>query len=248
MKKLNTHFIIILFVTFFGYNLSYSQKYGFVNAENKIVIQPIYYDAKPFSEDLAAVRHQNKKGWIRWGFINKKGEMVIKPQFYSGGLFKEGFAAIEAYNFGFWGLIDTTGNWIINPANINKMLSPQDGMVLFQKKEKYGFYNTKGEKIVKNIYDYARPFTNGLAAVQKEGKYGFINKKGETVLPFEYDDVKNDRWETIAKKGFSCYIVKENGVLVKITNDEYASQTKVIEQHIKEDENPFSYNFRLTKY
>ena len=248
MKKFNTHFIIILFVTFFGYNLSYSQKYGFVNAENKIVIQPIYFDAKPFSEDLAAVQYVDNKGRGRWGYINKNGEFVIKPMFYSGSFFKEGFAAVEAYGFGLWGVIDTLGNWVIKPSILDKMLSPQDGMVLFQKKEKYGFYNTKGEKIVKNIYDYAKPFTNGIAAVQKEGKYGFINKKGETILPFEYEEVQNDRWETIAKKAFSCYIVKENGELEKISSAVYAEKLKVIIQRNMDDANPTEYDFILTKY
>jgi hypothetical protein len=248
MKNLNSIFVVLLFLNVLNVTFSYCQNYGFVNSENKIVIQPIYYDAKPFSEDLAAVRYRDNKDRVRWGYINKNGEFVIKPMFYSGSFFKEGFAAVEAYGFGFWGVIDTLGNWVIKPSTLDKMLSPQDGMVLFQKKDKYGFYNTNGKKVVSNIYDHAKQFTNGIAAVQKNGKYGFINKKGEIVLPFEYDDVKNDRWETIAKKGFSCYIVKENGVLEKITNDEYASKTKVIEQHIKEDENPFSFNFRLTKY
>jgi hypothetical protein len=248
MKNLNSIFVVLLFLNVLNVTFSYCQNYGFVNSENKIVIQPIYYDAKPFSEDLAAVRYRDNKDRVRWGYINKNGEFVIKPMFYSGSFFKEGFAAVEAYGFGFWGVIDTLGNWVIKPSTLDKMLSPQDGMVLFQKKEKYGFYNTDGKKVVSNIYDYAKQFTNGIAAVQKNGKYGFINKKGEVVLPFEYDDVKNDRWETIAKKGFSCYIVKENGVLEKISSAVYTEKLKVIIQRNMDDANPTEYDFILTKY
>jgi hypothetical protein len=248
MKKNISLIVLTVFLSLYNVTKLYSQRYGFVNAENKIVIQPIYYDAKPFSEDLAAVQYLDNKGRGRWGYINKNGEFVIKPMFYSGSFFKEGFAAVEAYGFGFWGVIDTLGNWVIKPSTLDKMLSPQDGMVLFQKKEKYGFYNTDGKKVVSNIYDYAKQFTNGIAAVQKNGKYGFINKKGEVVLPFEYDDVKNDRWETIAKKGFSCYIVKENGVLEKISSAVYTEKLKVIIQRNMDDAIPTEYDFILTKY
>ena len=53
-----------------------SGKYGFIDSSGKYVIQPLFEDARPFSEGLAAVR-LNK----RWGYIDKSGEMKIPNTF-----------------------------------------------------------------------------------------------------------------------------------------------------------------------
>lgn len=51
-------------------------KWGFVNANGQIVIEPQYSDAKSFSNGLAPV---NTDGM--WGYINANGEFRIEPQF-----------------------------------------------------------------------------------------------------------------------------------------------------------------------
>ncbi|MGN0593666.1 MAG: WG repeat-containing protein [Hominimerdicola sp.] len=51
-------------------------KWGFVNSEGKVVIQPEYENAKSFSNGLAAVQKNGS-----WGFINESGEMMIDPIF-----------------------------------------------------------------------------------------------------------------------------------------------------------------------
>lgn len=53
--------------------------------------------------------------------------------------------------------------------------------------KKYGFMSAGGQEITPYIYDYAYPFSEGLACVRRDGRYGFINDKGNTVIPFEYD-------------------------------------------------------------
>ena len=53
-----------------------NNKWGFVNEEGKIVIEPQYDNAKSFSYGLAAVYSKGK-----WGFIDKNNEVVIDYQF-----------------------------------------------------------------------------------------------------------------------------------------------------------------------
>jgi len=53
---------------------------------------------------------------------------------------------------------------------------------------KYGFIRDDGAEITPYIYDYAYPFTGGLACVRIDRKYGYINSNGQTVLPFIYDN------------------------------------------------------------
>lgn len=57
-------------------------KWGFINSNNKVVIEPQYDDAKSFSNGLAAVKMNGK-----WGFINKEGRNVIDYQFVDADYF-----------------------------------------------------------------------------------------------------------------------------------------------------------------
>ena len=55
-------------------------KWGFVNAEGKMVLEPTYEQAKSFSYGLAAVCVDGK-----WGFIDPSGTLVIECQFSDTG-------------------------------------------------------------------------------------------------------------------------------------------------------------------
>lgn len=53
-----------------------SGKWGFVDSDGKLVIEPQYEDARSFSNKMAAVKKDGK-----WGFIDSDNRMVIEPQF-----------------------------------------------------------------------------------------------------------------------------------------------------------------------
>ncbi|APA52029.1 hypothetical protein BLD35_02145 [Campylobacter coli] len=53
-----------------------NRKYGFMDKNGKIVIEPKFDGVGNFSEGLAAVGLNGK-----WGFIDKNGEFAIKPKF-----------------------------------------------------------------------------------------------------------------------------------------------------------------------
>lgn len=57
-------------------------RWGFVNTDGKIVIDPKYDEAMSFSNGLAAIRLGDK-----WGFINEDEELVIDCKFSQGGYF-----------------------------------------------------------------------------------------------------------------------------------------------------------------
>ncbi len=52
-------------------------KWGFVDLEGKVLIEPQYEDARSFSQGLAAVKIGGK-----WGFIGTDGKLKIDAQFY----------------------------------------------------------------------------------------------------------------------------------------------------------------------
>jgi len=84
-------------------------KDGFIDASGKIVIEPTFDKAYPFTDGLAAVRKQG-----RWGFIDPTGRMVIEPRFIMVGLFSDGLARFRGKRYTEpWGYIDKSGTVII---------------------------------------------------------------------------------------------------------------------------------------
>ena len=81
-----------------------SGKVGFFDPRGKVVIQPGYAHAMPFSEGRAAVcdgcaeieegEHRSVKGG-KWGFIDRRGELVIPLQFSEAGSFENGRARVR---------------------------------------------------------------------------------------------------------------------------------------------------------
>lgn len=52
---------------------------------------------------------------------------------------------------------------------------------------KFGYFDTKGIWVSKQIFDRVSPFHEGLAAVKVSDKWGYINKKGDIVIPAKFD-------------------------------------------------------------
>ncbi|WP_149526130.1 WG repeat-containing protein [Sphingobacterium hotanense] len=67
-----------------------NEKYGFENAQGKIVIQAEYDRAEDFSDDLALVMKNNK-----FGFIDKKGIVKIPLKYDNAESFYEGLAKVN---------------------------------------------------------------------------------------------------------------------------------------------------------
>lgn len=93
------------------FDIEVDGKAGFIDKFGKIMIQPVYDRAYPFSEGLAAVEVDGK-----WGYIDSFGEFAIAPQFAEAAPFSEGRARVRigSHNVPF-GYIDVEGNVVIKP-------------------------------------------------------------------------------------------------------------------------------------
>ncbi|MEZ4829984.1 MAG: WG repeat-containing protein [Bacteroidia bacterium] len=65
-------------------------KWGFVNRKGEFVLNPVYEDAKGFSEGIAAI----KMGGL-WGYMDSSGSMITGFEFRWVGYFKEGIAKVK---------------------------------------------------------------------------------------------------------------------------------------------------------
>ena len=189
-------------------------KFGFIDTNGNIVIEPQFEDISEFSEGLAAVKLNNN-----WGYINKSGKIVINCRFENAMDFKEGLAPVKA--FGRWGFIDKTGKTVIKVQYYgakcfseglaavsqekrgygyidkhNKLVIGyqyghgdffKEGLAIVGLNAKKGIVDKKGRTVSKSVYDRIEPFSEGLAVVQKGTKFGYIDKEGNTVIPLKYE-------------------------------------------------------------
>jgi len=89
------------------YPMVKDKKYGFINMNDDWVIPPVYEKAYRFTDGLAAVKVNDK-----WGFIDQTGKNVISPSYIEEpSLFSNGYAQIQLEDY--WGIINKHGELVI---------------------------------------------------------------------------------------------------------------------------------------
>lgn len=197
-------------------------KWGYMDANGKVIVKPKYDETWEFSEGRAVVV-RNKKA----GVIDATGKEIVKPAYqsidllisnkYSEGLLemykqdgtivyidKSGKEKIkldkkyvEAYDFheGYAGIIEKNGSTSVIDKN---------GKIVFHMSAKYQFS--------------ADGYQEGMLGVQDE-KYGcgFMDKKGNLVVKPVYDMTQNysEGLAVVYQNGKYGYINKKGKVVVK---------------------------------
>lgn len=159
-------------------------KYGYIDRNGKIAIEPIYDMAGNFKEGLGVVTLNNK-----YGAIDTTGRVVVPIEFEYIMLFSEGLAPFSINGGALWGYIDKTGKVVIEPkyeyANVFS-----DGLGLVRKNGANVYVDRKGKEVIAldpEIAPQASGFHDGYAVVSTNDlKFGLINKKGKLVLPIQY--------------------------------------------------------------
>lgn len=119
-----------------------------------------------------------------------------------------------------WGYSDDKGNIII-PVGKYKFLNPIDnqGMILAQLGNKYGYIDINENIIVPFEYDDIGLFSEGLAFVKRNNKFGFVNRKGYLVIPIQFEDESNFNNSGLAlvqKRGRFGFIDKQGKEIIPI--------------------------------
>ena len=128
------------------------------------MVEPIYYQADPFSEGLAGVIEGNPAKGFCYKYIDANGSVVIETKYNLGRRFSGGLACVaigEVHEKGklytTWGYIDKTGRTVIEPQ-----------------------------------FDSAQDFCEGIASVRVSGgygKYNYIDRSGKFILPPDSGDL-----------------------------------------------------------
>jgi len=162
----------------------------------------------------------------KWGYRDVRGGIAIPPRFELAKPFsREGLAAVVDDQG--WTYIDATGKLVIRPYVFDN--GPdyfRENLARFTEAGKFGFFDRRGRVAIPPRFDFAAPFSDGLAAVcegckevpQGEhraiqgGAWGFIDRSGALVIPARFEEVRsflkgrarvkrNGRWQSIGKDG-----------------------------------------------
>lgn len=145
-------------------------KFGFADADKKMVVDAKYDAVGPFSDGLAVVAtgafNSDYNFYGKHGYIDKSGKEIV-PLKYDGACprFTEGRSWV-ALN-GKWGFIDNTGKEII-PLKYDGVGEFSEGMAQVVLGGKYGYIDKNGVEVIPPKYVKATPFSEGLANVSSE--------------------------------------------------------------------------------
>ena len=209
-------------------------KYGFVDKEGQVAINPQFLACRSFSEGFAAFKNKDEK----WGYIDKEGKIVINPQFDGVSSFRHGSAVVS--NGESSGTIGTDGKFVINPQ-FDELSYFNEGLAIIKQNGKYGYVDTEGKIVINPQFDNASAFVNGLASVNSSGKWGYIDKEGKIVInpqfdfcgPFNDDFafiVSGDKVGTIDKEGKYAINPQFDAIYAGILSKDYIrSQDLLVE-------------------
>ena len=177
------------------YALPYKRGYINVNT-GRIVVDADsndYQKAWVFSEGVAAVVRDDKIG-----FINADNEVVIPFQFdYSdecrmwdfGFVFHDGYCIMTDID-GDLGLIDKSGNWVVEAA-YDEIWAPYDsGYRIIVRGDKYGVLDSMCSVVYPAEYDHIDILSDGFA-LTRDCKVWKVDYEGNSVRDFMYYDSHN---------------------------------------------------------
>jgi hypothetical protein len=190
-----------------------TKRVGIIDKSGKYLIDKKLIDALNFSEGLAYIAYDNKRG-----YIDTKGEfkIVIKNN-ETGYNFSEGLAAVSDSKTYKVCYIDITGKVVI-PYKDNEPSIFKEGLTAVTKSSKFGYMDKKGEVYFPIIYGEVTPFMDSLAFIcdyeddYKKKIWSIFKRNKEKLTEITFEDQrgvseglglvkKNKKWSFINKKG-----------------------------------------------
>ena len=170
--------------------ININKKYGFVDGNGKVVIQPKYDFALHFRDTLTAVQIGNKAH-----YVDKTGKEFFKDKYNFTMPFYKGYGAAFLNNKA--GLIDKTGKLVLNHEF--DYIRPTDaylkGLAVVMKNNKYGLIDLKTRKYVLDlkfdqIIDREIENKESVLVATANSKVGIFDLTGRPIVPLQYENAQ----------------------------------------------------------
>lgn len=176
-------------------------RWGFVDTDGDVAIEPRFDDARFFAEGLAPVRARG-----RWGFIDASGTPVIDNQFASARPFAGG-AAVVSLDTGHrteYFHIDREGRRLSRTTSIHAA-SFSDGLGRVMDEEGHWLYlDPRGEIALPPRPGWFGDFSDGRACFSTDGRwFGYMDRNGAPVIDPRYERASEFREGLAVVSGMS---------------------------------------------
>lgn len=214
--------------------VSMDGRFGYINENLVVQIQPKFLEAKPFYDGYATVKDQNG----HWGIIDSTGHFTLPP-LYSEIRFHGKWPALVNQN-GSWSFVQKNGSspfdfpiqnglpfkdsLTVITTSEGQVLIDQDGHMVsslfdriyftenqalhpFLKNDRWGYLNCKGQIAIASQFQMAQSFVGEYAVVKKNGKDFLINHTGQTVSKLFETPLLNLGHQFVACRQDSLWLV-----------------------------------------
>lgn len=160
-----------------------SNKWGYIDAKNNVIIKPSFKVSYPFSHARAMVYEESSYN-IYAGFINPSGEYAIPANYNDFYLYfsKEGVIPFDVTNFS-WGFMDQDGKLVIS-GQYSDASQFHEGLAVVGKNNHYGAIDITGIMLVPNHYLVLGTFSERKAcAGVLDSLLGYIGSHNQSIIP-----------------------------------------------------------------
>lgn len=138
-------------------------KWGYLTKSFRLQIDPVFEDARDFSNGYAAAKQGGK-----WGFIDGRGKWRIEPTFDEADDFDD---AVASNDFGDAERVaDDRQGRDLSTAGLYAMVRVGD---------RWGYIDRRGKGALVPQFKHAQPFFRGLARVDRDDSFAYVAETGK---------------------------------------------------------------------
>lgn len=224
-----------------GWNNKYiscvkNNKFGIVDYNNNIIYD-FKFDRVTILDDFILFSESNKACYLLNTLTNYKSDPLYYDIQYITDVTNDkkekgykrmplkGFYKLDRYKEGAndgvtWSIINEEGKEVSN--TFRHIYNSSENFVKLDLGSKtMSFFNLNNLKLINNIYEDIRDFSEGIAAVKKDGKWGFIDFNGNLIIdykyinPYNYHDYQFSNGLVRVSQGFSYFFINTKGECIK---------------------------------
>jgi len=210
---------------------------GYMNMDLEWAIEPKFSSCLGFGGNGLAMASIDPESILNnYGFINTSGEFVLQPRadwsygMYDNRFNQNGYANMSDNETNLNGVIDSNGNYVIEPKYYQLSNFVDNLAVIYNEKTidiynytfTYGVIDVNGKTIVKEgLYTELGPISNGfiLYRDKKTSKVGYLNYQGEVAIKAQFQETQQT--DTLSWDNFDQMTGRfmDDGFAVVILND-----------------------------
>lgn len=151
-------------------------KWGYINSTGNMEIEPLFDEAREFSDGFAAVRNGTT-----WGYVSEETmELFIPTRFSVAGDFSGDLAPAQLPGQ-LYGFINTSGDFAIAPQ-YDFASAFSEELAAVRSDGLWGFVSSDGNTAIDLIFSDAQAFSEEVAAVETFEGWVYIDKTGKEII------------------------------------------------------------------